>query len=173
MALNAKISVIDRRTFLVAAGASAALSALIGTAAAGTSPELPVPAATAASTTRTTQFNDALQKILGAAEATADVLTLELPELAENGNTVPYKLSVENPMTDTDYIKTMYLLSTSNPQALVGTFHLIPATGKAAVSGRMRLARTQDVVAVAEKSDGTFLIATRKVDVTIGGCGNE
>jgi sulfur-oxidizing protein SoxY len=37
----------------------------------------------------------------------------------------------------------------------------------------MRLARTQDVVAIAEKSDGSFLIATRKVEVTIGGCGNE
>ena len=35
----------------------------------------------------------------------------------------------------------------------------------------MRLAKTQDVVAVAELSDGTFLIGTRTVDVKIGGCG--
>jgi sulfur-oxidizing protein SoxY len=76
-------------------------------------------------------------------------------------------------MIDTDYVRTLHLLSTSNPQALVASFHLIPASGKAAVAGRMRLARTQDVVAIAERNDDVFLIATRKVEVTIGGCGNE
>ena len=76
-------------------------------------------------------------------------------------------------MTDEDYVRTLHILSTSNPQAVVGTFHLIPATGKASVSGRMRLAKTQDVVAIAELSSGKLLVSVRKIEVTIGGCGNE
>lgn len=93
--------------------------------------------------------------------------------MAENGNVVPYKITAESPMTDTDYVRTLYLLSTANPQALVATFHLVPANGLAAVAGRMRLAKSQEVVALAELSDDTFLLTSRKIEVTIGGCGNE
>lgn len=100
-------------------------------------------------------------------------LTLEMPELAENGNVVPYSLAVTNPMTDNDYVHTLHLLSTANPQAVVAKFQLVPATGKASVSGRMRLAKTQDVVAIAEISTGQLVVAVRKVEVTIGGCGTE
>lgn len=124
--------------------------------------------------TPTRQFEEALQAVLQNGEpVVGEPLKLELPELAENGNVVPYSISVENPMTDTDYVRTLHLLSTANPQAVVARFHLVPATGKAAVSGRMRLAKSQDVVAVAELSSGQFLAAVSKVEVTIGGCGNE
>ncbi len=120
------------------------------------------------------QFEKALADILVDAEPVAGGLfRLDLPELAENGNVVPYTLAVENAMTDTDYVRTLHLLSTGNPQAVVAKFHLVPATGKAMVSGRMRLAKTQDVVAIAELSTGPLLVAVRKVEVTIGGCGNE
>ena len=57
------------------------------------------------------------------------------------------------------------------PQPLIGTFRFTLESGKAAVSSRMRLAKTQDVVALAELSDGTFLTAKKNVKVTIGGCG--
>ncbi len=115
-----------------------------------------------------------MQEVLADAEPVLDgPLTIELPELAENGNVVPYTLAVESPMTDADYVRTLHLLSSANPQAAVAKFHLIPATGKASVSGRMRLAKTQDVVAVAELFTGQLLVAVRKVEVTIGGCGNE
>jgi sulfur-oxidizing protein SoxY len=174
---RAKITGVDRREFLAGAGAASAVAALIlhcgpasaestfDSQAAGTPP--------LAAQGHSQAFTEALAKITGQATPKEGVLSVELPELAENGNTVPYKLFVESPMTDTDYVKTMYLMSTANPQALVGTFHMTPAAGKAQVAGRMRLARTQDVVALAELSTGEFLIATRRVDVTIGGCGNE
>jgi sulfur-oxidizing protein SoxY len=54
---------------------------------------------------------------------------------------------------------------------LVATFHLTPASGKAAVSSRMRLAKTQDIYALAALSDGKVLLGKRTVKVTIGGCG--
>ncbi len=124
--------------------------------------------------THSPQFEQVLQAVLADAEPVLDgPLTIELPELAENGNVVPYTLAVESPMTDADYVRTLHLLSSANPQAAVAKFHLIPATGKASVSGRMRLAKTQDVVAVAELFTGQLLVAVRKVEVTIGGCGNE
>ena len=119
------------------------------------------------------QFDIALKKIIGQSVPLEEGVTLELPEIAENGNIVPYKLAVASPMTDEDHVERLHLLSTANPQAAVATFHFTPLSGKANVTGRMRLAKTQDVVAVAETSTGKLLIGRQNVKVTIGGCGNE
>lgn len=171
------VRLLDRRVFLVRGGAAAAAALLPLAAASATETPTPPAASSPApgpvTATRSPQFDETLQAILKGAEPAEGALTLELPELAENGNVVPYKINVESPMTDTDYVKTLSLLSTQNPQAFVASFHLIPATGRATVSGRMRLARTQDVVALAELSNGNVLIATATIEVTIGGCGNE
>jgi sulfur-oxidizing protein SoxY len=184
-----RVRVFARRDFVVG-GASAALLALLmrfapGQAQANGSAALPVPSDPGTASpagpipvspglTHSPQFEQVLQAVLADAEPVLDgPLTIELPELAENGNVVPYTLAVDSPMTDADYVRTLHLLSSANPQAAVARFHLIPATGKASVSGRMRLAKTQDVVAVAELFTGQMLVAVRKVEVTIGGCGNE
>jgi sulfur-oxidizing protein SoxY len=109
--------------------------------------------------------------ILGEAKASDGKLLLELPEIAENGNTVPFTISVESPMTEKEHVKAIHIIATANPQPGVATFRLSPLSGKATVAGRMRLARTQDVIGIAELSDGRFLMAKRPVKVTIGGCG--
>lgn len=119
------------------------------------------------------QFDIALKKIIGTAVPLEEGVALELPEIAENGNIVPYKLAVASPMSEEDYVQRLHLLSTANPQAAVATFHFTPLSGVATVTGRMRLAKTQDVVAVAETSMGKLLIGRRNVKVTIGGCGTE
>jgi sulfur-oxidizing protein SoxY len=98
-------------------------------------------------------------------------VTIKLPEIAENGNTVPVTISVESPMTDKDYVKAIHLISEGNPAPHVASFNLTPALGKGQVELRMRLAGTQNVVAIAELSDGTVWSASREVKVTIGGCG--
>nr|VFK54646.1 MAG: thiosulfate-binding protein SoxY [Candidatus Kentron sp. TUN]VFK58090.1 MAG: thiosulfate-binding protein SoxY [Candidatus Kentron sp. TUN]VFK59809.1 MAG: thiosulfate-binding protein SoxY [Candidatus Kentron sp. TUN] len=95
----------------------------------------------------------------------------ELPKIAENGNVVPCTISVDSPMTDQDYVKAIHILAEGNPKPGVATFHLTPESGKAWVRVRMRLADTQNVVAVAEMSDGAMYIAKQKIKVTIGGCG--
>ncbi|MCU0953953.1 MAG: thiosulfate oxidation carrier protein SoxY [Hyphomicrobium sp.] len=185
-----QVQVVSRRSFLAAGAAATALSSLLALQVAQAGGETAAPASSAeqgsGSTplqgripvspgmTHSKQFEEALQSILADAEPIAgEPLTIELPELAENGNVVPFTVAVDNPMTDADYVRTLYLLSTANPQALVATFHLFPATGKASVSGRMRLAKTQDVVTIAELSTGQVLVAVRQIEVTIGGCGNE
>ena len=131
------------------------------------------PAGAADQHARSPAFELAYRRLLGDAEPLADgTVTLELPDIPENGNTVPFRIEVSSPMTAESSIKTVYLLSTGNPQPMVGAFHFTALSGRAAVAGRMRLARSQDVVALAERSDGKFLVAMRQVDVTIGGCGN-
>ena len=112
------------------------------------------------------------QKVTGTVTPEDNMVAIDLPDIAENGNIVPYKLAVESPMTDQDYITKLHLLSTANPQPAVATFHFTPQSGKAAVSGRMRLAKTQHVVALAETSTGRLLKGSRVIEVTIGGCGN-
>jgi sulfur-oxidizing protein SoxY len=120
-----------------------------------------------------TQYQEAFGKIIGSGTPIEGRVVIELPEDAENGSIVPYKIAVESPMTDADYITRVHLLSTQNPQAAVATFHFTPLSGKAAVSGRMRLAKTQEVVAVALTSANSLLIARQVVIVGIGGCGSE
>src|SRR5215510_4984140 len=98
-------------------------------------------------------------------------ISLDLPEIAENGNTVPYTVRVESPMTSSDYVKAVHLLAPANPHAQISSFFFTPYSGKAAVSSRMRLAQTQEVLVFAEMSDGKLYTARRPVKVTVGGCG--
>ncbi len=154
---------INRRALLQGVGAAGvAAFTLSNTAALAQS--APPPAAPEV-------WEAAVKKIIGDAKPLEGKITLDVPEIAENGNTVPFSVVVDSPMTEKDYVKSVHVFSTANPQPMVGTFHFTPASGKAAVSSRMRLAQTQDVVSVAEFSDGQFAMIKRNVKVTIGGCG--
>jgi sulfur-oxidizing protein SoxY len=121
----------------------------------------------------TPQFEQTYQRIVGNATPIEGLLSLVLPEDAENGNIVPYKISIESPMTAGDHIARVHLLSTQNPQASVATFHFTPLSGLATVAGRMRLAKTQEVVAVAVTSANSLLVGRQLVHVGIGGCAGD
>jgi sulfur-oxidizing protein SoxY len=97
-------------------------------------------------------------------------ITIELPEIAENGNTVPLSISVDAPMTDADYVSDVLVVAEGNPNPGVATFHFTPLSGKAEASTRIRLAATQNIVVVAKTSGGKFYTAQRLVTVTVGGC---
>lgn len=150
---------LDRRRFTIGAGA---------TMAAGT---LPLGTVLAQDKAPPAAWEEAVKKVLGNAKPIDGKVTIEMPEIAENGNTVPFSIVVDSPMTDKDYIKAIHVIATANPQPGVATFRLTPLAGKATVSSRLRLARTQDVITIAEASDGRFLMSKRNVKVTIGGCG--
>ncbi len=98
-------------------------------------------------------------------------IVLDMPQIAENGNTVPLSVSVESPMTDTDYVKSLHVFAEDNPTPEVASFHFTPMSGLAEVSTRMRMAKTQNIVAVAQMSDGSVFTESVQVKVTIGGCG--
>jgi sulfur-oxidizing protein SoxY len=112
----------------------------------------------------------AIRNVAGNADIGKGKVKLDIPPLVENGNTVPMSVSVESPMTATDYVKTIYVFNEKNPQPNVVAIHLGPHAGKADVSVRIRLADSQRVVAIAELSDGSFWSTTANVIVTVAAC---
>jgi sulfur-oxidizing protein SoxY len=116
------------------------------------------------------QMQEAIRKVVGAAQVTPGRVKLELPPLVENGNTVPLTVSVESAMTAADHVKAIHVFNEKNPQPDVVSFHLGPRAGRASVATRIRLADTQTVVAIAELSDGSFWSARTAVVVTLAAC---
>ncbi len=97
-------------------------------------------------------------------------VSLTIPPLAENGNSVPLAISVDSPMTEADHVRRIAVFSPLNPLPDVIQFELGPRAGKASVSTRIRLSRTQDILVVAELSDGTLRSASASIMVTVGAC---
>ncbi|KAA0920300.1 thiosulfate oxidation carrier protein SoxY [Aquicoccus porphyridii] len=107
---------------------------------------------------------DAIAAFTGGADVSEGGITLDAPEIAENGNTVPVGVSA-------DGASAVMLLALGNPNPDVAVFNFGELAGSQTASTRIRLAGTQDVVAIAKMADGSFASATKNVKVTIGGCG--
>ena len=97
-------------------------------------------------------------------------IKIELPQLAENGNSVPLKIAVESPMSAADHVKTIFIFSERNPVPNVVRFHLGPRSGAARVQTSIRLAGTQRITAVARMSDGSLWSGGADVIVTQAAC---
>lgn len=113
----------------------------------------------------------ALSKLTGGASAKDGKVSMKLPEIAENGRTVPLTVSVDSPMSGDNYVKAIHVVAEGNPSPDMCSFHLTPECGKAEVQTRIRLGKTQNIVAAAVMSDGSVYMAKQQVKVTIGGCG--
>jgi sulfur-oxidizing protein SoxY len=98
-------------------------------------------------------------------------IELDLPEIAENGNAVKVAFSIDSPMTADNYVKAVHVMADGNPTPDVASFNFTPAMGACSASTRMRLAKTQNIIVLAEMNDGSFKQAQATVKVTIGGCG--
>ena len=149
-----------RRQFLGLAGGAAALSAV---PIVMVRPADATPAMLAA----------AIRNVVGEAAVRPGKVKLDVPPLVENGNTVPMTVSVSNPMTADDYVKSIHVFNEKNPQPNVGNFFLGPRAGRAQISTRIRLADTQKIVAIARLSDDTFWSASVDVVVTLAACTDE
>ncbi len=112
-----------------------------------------------------------IKEFTGGTDPVMEGISLTTPEIAENGNTVPISVSVDSAMTDDDNVKSVIILAEGNPRAEVIRFNFSLANGVAAAKTRIRLAKTQNVVAVAKMGDGSIRMASNQVKVTIGGCG--
>jgi sulfur-oxidizing protein SoxY len=115
-------------------------------------------------------YAEQIAKFTGGKTPLEDRVKLELPELAENGNTVPLSVAVDGPSGEGVYVQEVLVVAPANPNARVIRFRFSSMSIPEA-STRVRLAATQDVIAVARMSDGTFFSASRQIKVTIGGCG--
>lgn len=108
--------------------------------------------------------DEAIATFTGGAAVGDSGVSLTSPEIAENGNTVPVSVDAPGAVA-------VMLLASGNPTPEVCTFGFGPLSGAQSASTRIRLAGTQDVIAVAKMADGSFARASNTVKVTIGGCG--
>src|SRR5437763_14824632 len=150
----------SRRQFLGLAGGAAVL---------GTLPVVIVRPAEATPA----MLASAIQNVTGGATVRTGKVKLDIPPLVENGNTVPMTVSVANPMTSDDYVKSIHVFNEKNPQPNIGNFHLGPRAGRAQVSTRIRLADSQKIVAIARLSNDTFWSVGVDVVVTLAACTEE
>lgn len=119
----------------------------------------------------TAAMKEAIKAHIGDAAMQEGRITLDLPQIAENGNTVPLTVEIDSPMSDADHVKAVHIYAEDNPLPKVASFYFSPRNGRARAATRIRLAKTQKVFAVAEMSDGSVYTANTEVKVTIGGCG--
>lgn len=157
-------TIASRRDVMIAGGACALSAVASGGATLAQD-------AKAAATEAIPAWQEAIRKVVGDARLIDGRIMLDVPEIAENGNVVPFVATVDAPMTEANHVRSLRLFATGNPQALIATFRFSSLNGKAMVSSRMRLAKSQDVIALAELGDGSFAQVKRSIKVTIGGCG--
>jgi len=138
---------LTRRDALLLGGSTLALTALA----------MPALAATP-------QVDEKIAEFTGGAAVGEGGITLTAPEIAENGNTVPIEVSAPGATA-------IMIVAAGNPSPDVGTVHFGPLAASQYASTRIRLAGTQDVIAIAKMPDGSFVQASQEVKVTIGGCG--
>ena len=112
-----------------------------------------------------------IKKLYGDKPMASGKIKLDVPEIAENGLVVPINVEIESPMTEADYVKAVHVFAEGNPQPGVVSYQFTPACGKASAATRLRLAQTQDIICVAEMSNGALHTAKANIKVTIGGCG--
>lgn len=157
---------MERRSFLKGFGAVTACAALIPSIASAADEAKKVTGPNEMST------ESAIAAITGGKPVTpSSKVSLSAPEIAENGAVVPVKVNVESPMSANDHFKAIHVLATKNNNTRCANVYLTPANGEASFATRIKLGATQDVLAIAEMSNGTFLSAKQNVKVTIGGCG--
>ena len=113
---------------------------------------------------QTATMDEAMHAFTGGADVIDGGIELIAPEIAENGNTVPISVSAPDAVM-------VAVFAEANPEAEVVQFKFGPLAGSRDASTRIRLARTQNVIAVAQMSDGSLRRAVQEVKVTIGGCG--
>lgn len=148
-----------RREFLVAA------SGFVGGVGLGTLP--------GESRATPASMAEAVRKVVGAAPVREGRVKLEVPPLIDNGNSVPLSVAVESPMTASDHVKAIHVFAERNPLPNILSVHLGPRSGRARVATRVRLADTQNVLAIAQLSDGSFWSDRVHVVVTLSACLEE
>jgi sulfur-oxidizing protein SoxY len=97
-------------------------------------------------------------------------MTLTLPKIAETGNSVSLTVAVDSPMTPAEHVLRIHIFVGGNPEPVAATYHFGVRAGRAEITTRIRLARTQTVLALAEMSDGTVRSATASIVVSLGAC---
>ena len=97
-------------------------------------------------------------------------VTLVLPKIADNGNSVPITVKVDSPMTPADHVRSVHLISEKNPVRDMASFYFGPHLARAEFTTRLRLNGSQRVVAIAGLSDGSFWSDMVQIEVREAAC---
>ena len=111
-----------------------------------------------------------VKNIIKGREIRNNLINLNAPDIAENGNTVPISFSVNCSMKNNDFPKTVHILVLDNPFPEIAKFYFTPFSGEASVSIRIRMRTSSNIIVIAEMADGTVGETKSYVDVTIGAC---
>ena len=107
---------------------------------------------------------DDVFKALGASSPDkSSSVTLNAPDIAENGAVVPVGIST------TLKAEQMAILVEKNPNTLAAQF-FIPAGTEPFVTTRIKMGQTSNVYALV-KADGKWSMTVKEIKVTLGGCG--
>lgn len=115
-------------------------------------------------------FKKLFNEITGGIVPKSQGIVLETPRLADNGHSAAFRVYVESPMSSTDYVKSIFILSDRNPRPFIARFDLSPLNPRAEISTRVRLNGSQNVHALALTSKGEWLTAQVPVEVTESAC---
>ena len=128
--------------------------------------------AIAASSARSNEdsFNALFNEITGGKKPSESRIFLETPRLADNGHSAAFRVYVDSPMSESDFVKSIFILSDRNPRPFVARFDLTPLNPKAEISTRVRLNGSQNVHALALTSKGEWFTAHVPVEVTESAC---
>ena len=116
---------------------------------------------------------EVIRKLVGGKTITPGRVKLAVPPLVENGHLVPLSVAVESPMTEADHVRAIHVFTERNPLPEMVTFRLGARAGRAFAATRVRMADTQNVIAIAELSDGSFWSDTAFLIVTLAACLEE
>ena len=108
---------------------------------------------------------DVLAALGGKAPVESTEVTIQGPDIAENGAVVP--LSVASTAAG---VKQMLVLVEKNPAALVALYNVSDSV-EASFTTRAKMGQSSDVYAVAILNDGKVMYAKKEIKVTLGGCG--
>lgn len=115
------------------------------------------------------QLIDVIRDSIGDAAVAREGLSLTLPLVAEDGSSVPMKVS-STIAGQGARIQRLQIFAPSNPTPEVAVFEFGPDVPAVNLSTRIRLSESQTVVAVAHTEDGRVYVAERPVRVTTSGC---
>lgn len=115
-------------------------------------------------------MQEAMKAFCGGIAPKEGRVTLDIPPLVENGNSVPLTVRVQAAMTADEHVRRIGVFNERNPQPNIAVFHLNARSGRAEVSTRIRLGDSQIIAAIAELSDGSLWTATAELVVTLPAC---
>jgi sulfur-oxidizing protein SoxY len=109
-------------------------------------------------------MNDTVKALTGASTAPSRDVMINAPDIAENGAVVPVAVA-----TTLSNVQQIAILIEKNPTTLSANF-TIPAGTEPSISTRVKMAQTSNIHALV-KANGKWLVATKEIKVTLGGCG--